>query len=173
MGDRLHVTDGPSDTPPDPPSSAASGSTKRPPGERPRAERPRGFQLPRIRGFAPGRARPKASGPKASERQATDPNAGSPQPPRPRRPRTGHTHDGRNRWIVALLAAAAVLLVVAIGSFIRFAATVDALRMRRAAGPAWSFPSRVYSDGVWFMAGRALPPAYLRAQREARDYRYR
>src|SRR5207302_10961635 len=109
---------------------------------------------------------------KASEPQATDPNAGTPQPPRPRRPRrTGRSHDGRNRWIVALLGAAAVLLVVAIGSFIRFAATVDALRMRRAAGPACSFPSRVYSDGVWFMPGRALPPAYLRAQLEARDYR--
>jgi penicillin-binding protein 1B len=68
--------------------------------------------------------------------------------------------------MIALLLAA-----VAIAPFARFAADVRALRERRAVGPAWVFPSRVYSDGVPFVVGHPMPEGYLRAQLQARGYR--
>jgi penicillin-binding protein 1B len=69
--------------------------------------------------------------------------------------------------------AALLLLLVggAVVSFVHFAAAVHALHSRHAAGPSWSFPSRIYADGVGLAPGRALPEGYLRAHLEARDYR--
>ena len=48
---------------------------------------------------------------------------------------------------------------------------LQALRAQHAVGPSWSFPSRVYSDGVTLLRGRALPEPYLLAELAARDYR--
>ncbi|MEO5617953.1 MAG: transglycosylase domain-containing protein [Candidatus Eisenbacteria bacterium] len=48
---------------------------------------------------------------------------------------------------------------------------VSALRGLRIGGPNWSFPARVYSDGVPLAPGRTLPTEYLLAQLEARGYR--
>jgi penicillin-binding protein 1B len=45
------------------------------------------------------------------------------------------------------------------------------LRALRATGPNWSFPSRVYSDGVPLLVGRTLPEPYLIAELAARGYR--
>src|SRR6266487_2785588 len=63
------------------------------------------------------------------------------------------------------------LFVLALVGFARFAAQVQSLRARHATGPGWSFPSRVYSDGVPFLPGRPLPARYLALQLEARGYR--
>jgi len=71
---------------------------------------------------------------------------------------------------VPALAALLLLLVIG-GMFVRFVLEVHHLRDRLATGPSWSFPSHVYSDGVAFEPGRALPLDYLRAEIEARDYR--
>ncbi len=68
-----------------------------------------------------------------------------------------------------VLAAAAVVLLLA-GLLVPFSVRVYALADRRAAGPAWRFPSRVYSDAVVLTAGRVLPPAYLLAELDARGY---
>ena len=70
----------------------------------------------------------------------------------------------------ALLVIAGGLLIAFVASFARFAADVDALRQRRAIGPSWVFPSRMYSDGLTFVPGRALPPDYLQAHLRARGY---
>ncbi|HTM56885.1 MAG TPA: transglycosylase domain-containing protein [Candidatus Udaeobacter sp.] len=67
--------------------------------------------------------------------------------------------------------AAAILAVITVGALIHFVILVEALRSQRATGPNWSFPSRVYSDGVAFVVGRTLPVEYLLAELEARDYR--
>jgi len=64
-----------------------------------------------------------------------------------------------------------VLVLVATAALVRFAGQVQALRERRAAGPSWSFPSRVYSDGLPLVPGRPLPPDYLEARLERRGYR--
>src|SRR5688572_8437149 len=72
------------------------------------------------------------------------------------------------RWALGVAVVAAVLIAV---SLIRFAATVDALRARRATGPSWAFPSRVYTAGVPFVPGRPLPLPYLRGQLALRGYR--
>jgi penicillin-binding protein 1B len=64
-----------------------------------------------------------------------------------------------------ILAAAGLLL------FALFAGRVQTLRVRHAAGPAWSFPSRVYSEGLPLTPGRPLPPDYLAAHLELRGYR--
>ncbi len=71
----------------------------------------------------------------------------------------------------AALAGLAVLGLAALAGFIRLSIEVRALRSRHATGPSWSFPSRVYSDGVTLAPGRACPESYLRAQLEARGYR--
>lgn len=51
-----------------------------------------------------------------------------------------------------------------------FVFRVAALRSRHATGPAWSFPSRVYCDGLPLTAGRPLPLEYLHAELAARGY---
>ena len=71
----------------------------------------------------------------------------------------------RRRLVLATVAA--TLLAV----FVLFWARVEALRSGRASGPGWSFPARVYSDGVTLTPGRVLPSEYLMAQLEARGYR--
>ena len=75
---------------------------------------------------------------------------------------------GRRRAISAGVLLFAVLLFLT--SFIGFAARVAALRERHATGPAWAFPSLVYSDGVWLTPGRALPRSYLERELAAREY---
>ena len=75
----------------------------------------------------------------------------------------------RRRRAALLVALAA--LVVAAFAFARFAARVDELRTRRAAGPGWSFPSRVYCDGVALVQGRTMPLSWTLAHLEARGYR--
>jgi penicillin-binding protein 1B len=78
----------------------------------------------------------------------------------------------RARPFRSAYAAVVVLLVLgAAFSFVHFAVGVRALYSRHAAGPSWSFPSRIFSDGVGLAPGRALPEGYLRAQLEARGYR--
>ena len=64
-----------------------------------------------------------------------------------------------------------LLALVLLGAFVRFAAQAHRLHDRLATGPAWSFPSQVYSDTLMLEVGRALPFEYLRAELEARDYR--
>jgi 1A family penicillin-binding protein len=73
------------------------------------------------------------------------------------------------RW--ALGVAAALALLTGAILLARFAATVEALRARRATGPSWSFPSRLYTAGVPFVPGRPLPFPYLERQLALRGYR--
>ncbi len=75
---------------------------------------------------------------------------------------------GRRRALVLGLLALIPLALIA--SFIGFALKLGALRDRHATGPAWVFPSRVYSDGVDLVPGRTLSPDYLRAALAARGY---
>ncbi len=76
---------------------------------------------------------------------------------------------GRRRVVVlALLAVIPLAFVVA---FVTFAVRLGTLRDRLATGPAWVFPSRVYSDGLALLPGRALSADQLVAQLDARDYR--
>jgi penicillin-binding protein 1B len=56
-------------------------------------------------------------------------------------------------------------------AYSRLGVALDALRARHAVGPAWSFPSRVYSAGVALTPGRALPARYLEDELDARGYR--
>lgn len=72
---------------------------------------------------------------------------------------------------LVLLAALGVVLAVAAVSGLRFAIAVRALAARRATGPSWSFPSRVYSAGLTLVAGEPMPAAYLQAELAARGYR--
>jgi 1A family penicillin-binding protein len=88
---------------------------------------------------------------------------GATPPPR-RRFRIGHRG-------AAVLVVVLIVAIAAIAPFARFAADVRALRERRAVGPAWVYPSRVYSDGVPLVSGGAMPPGYLRAELVARGYR--
>ena len=69
------------------------------------------------------------------------------------------------------LAGLALLALAALIGFVHLAIELRALRARHATGPSWSFPSRVYSDGVALTPQRPLPETYLRAQIEARGYR--
>ena len=71
----------------------------------------------------------------------------------------------------AALAGLVVLALATLAGFVHLAIEVRVLRARHATGPSWSFPSRVYSDGVALAPGRACPETYLRAQLEARGYR--
>jgi penicillin-binding protein 1B len=73
------------------------------------------------------------------------------------------------RWAVA----GAALLIVLTGSIlmIRLAATVEALRSRRATGPSWSFPSRLYTAGLPLVPTRPLPIEYLQRELSLRGYR--
>ena len=65
----------------------------------------------------------------------------------------------------------AVVLVVAVALFLRFASQVAALRQRTASTPGWSFPSRIYADGVDLIEGRPLPADYLENHLRVRGYR--
>ncbi|NOT35144.1 MAG: hypothetical protein HOP12_13430 [Candidatus Eisenbacteria bacterium] len=73
----------------------------------------------------------------------------------------------RNRRLLLHVALVA-LIVAAIG--VPFLLSVRALRELRRSGSAWSFPSRVFSDGVAFEPGRVLPLPYLERQLAARGY---
>ncbi len=66
-----------------------------------------------------------------------------------------------------VLGLAAVAIV---GIAVAFAVRVNALREQRATGPNWSFPSRVFSDGVSLIVGRTAPDAYLESELAARGY---
>jgi hypothetical protein len=70
-----------------------------------------------------------------------------------------------------MLAGLVALALAALAGFVRLAIELRSLRARHATGPSWSFPSRVYSDGVALVPGRACPASYLRAQLAARGYR--
>jgi len=74
--------------------------------------------------------------------------------------------DRRTAVVLALVGAVVILGALGIG----FAARVAALRAQRATGPNWSFPSRVFSDGVPLVAGRTAPAPYLLAELTARGY---
>lgn len=68
----------------------------------------------------------------------------------------------------AALAGLAVLTLAALAGFIRLTIDVRALRARHATGPSWSFPSRVYSDGVALAPGARAPgPTCVRNLRRA------
>jgi penicillin-binding protein 1B len=73
----------------------------------------------------------------------------------------------KNRWIVS----AGILVFLAAASLGSLAVRLHVLRAQRATGPGWSFPARVYSDGVPLLTGRTLPEPYLLAELAARDYR--
>src|SRR5436190_9913734 len=73
----------------------------------------------------------------------------------------------RTRWIVS----AGILVFLAAASLGSLAVRLHILREQRATGPGWSFPSRVYSDGVSLLVGRTLPEPYLLAELGAREYR--
>src|SRR5437867_3988661 len=73
------------------------------------------------------------------------------------------------RWTA--LAVLGFLVLTGLILLIPLAARVDALRARRATGPSWSFPSRLYTAGLPFVPGRPLPFDYLRRQLAVRGYR--
>src|SRR5215468_1304550 len=75
--------------------------------------------------------------------------------------------SGRRRLLIVFVVLAGI---VAIG-IIRMAFVVSAMRRLQATGPNWSFPSRVFSDGVSLEAGRPLPEPYLMSELQARGYR--
>ena len=79
--------------------------------------------------------------------------------------------DRRQLIIRSLFVAFGVLVLIAAIGYARLATALGALRARETVGPAWSFPSRVYSDGVPLTPGRAMPASYLVAELEARGYR--
>lgn len=80
-------------------------------------------------------------------------------------PKARRSTRGRG-WIVL----STVLGVIVIGLLIRFAAQVQAFQTLHAEGPAWGFPSRIYSADLPLVTGRVLPLAYLRAELQVRDY---
>jgi penicillin-binding protein 1B len=77
----------------------------------------------------------------------------------------------RRRFHRALVLGVAIVAVVAAALAVRFTARVHALRDRRAWGPAWAFPSRLYSAAVPLAAGAPLPRGLVVRQLEARGYR--
>jgi penicillin-binding protein 1B len=78
-------------------------------------------------------------------------------------------HSPRARLTIAV--ALALITFVCGVLYVRFVFEVHQLRDRRATGPAWSFPSRVYSAAVTLEPGRLLPRAYLAAELDTRGYR--
>jgi penicillin-binding protein 1B len=94
----------------------------------------------------------------------TPPNP--PAPPAGGVPRAVPAHRRRRVWIVLGVAAA-----LGLAGWGRFAAEVRALQARQATGPAWAFPSRVWSDAVVLSAGSVLPRARLEAHLALRGYR--
>ena len=79
---------------------------------------------------------------------------------------------GQGPWPRRLLIAGAALLALLALAFGGFVWRLSALQARRAVGPSWSFPSRVYSEGVSFQVGSVCPPEYVQAQLDARGYRF-
>ena len=77
------------------------------------------------------------------------------------------TRRRRTRRLLAHALLALALLGVLAGGF---ALRLRALRAFAASGPAWSFPSSVYSDALPLAPGIVLPPEYLRAELETRGY---
>ncbi|MBI5837715.1 MAG: PBP1A family penicillin-binding protein [Candidatus Eisenbacteria bacterium] len=61
-------------------------------------------------------------------------------------------------------------LLVTLGTYVPFSLRVSAIRSFRETGPGWSFPTKVYSDWIDLVPGRALPGSYLEAELEARGY---
>ena len=89
---------------------------------------------------------------------------GARYPPVPPRPRS---RGARRLLLFAFLVSA----VVVAGLLVHFSTRVYAFRSLRAEGPAWSFPSRIYSAGVTLEPGRVAPYPYLVAELRARGYR--
>ncbi|HET7226454.1 MAG TPA: transglycosylase domain-containing protein [Candidatus Eisenbacteria bacterium] len=94
----------------------------------------------------------------------------SPLPPAPPPPLPVRHAPRRVRALEIALGVALVLLLLGLVAYARFTTALDALRSGRTASPGWSFPSRVYSDGVPFVPGAPLPPSYLEAELTARGY---
>jgi len=69
------------------------------------------------------------------------------------------------RWGIAALALLALL------GWARFVWQVHEFRDRRATGPSWSYPSRVWSDGLLLAEGVPLPTRRLREHLRMRGYR--
>ncbi len=93
----------------------------------------------------------------------------TPTVPPPRRPARGAAvPPPPPRRVRAVLAVAALLVLVGMA---RFVWQVHEFRDRRATGPAWSFPSRVWSDGLLLAEGAPLPVRRLREHLEMRGYR--
>jgi penicillin-binding protein 1B len=85
---------------------------------------------------------------------------------RPQSPRRGHPLLRSLPLLVVLGVVAAVAV-----TFAGFTRQVQALRTLRATGPAWVFPSRVYSADKPLVEGDVLSPAQLVAQLRTRGYR--
>jgi penicillin-binding protein 1B len=81
----------------------------------------------------------------------------------------GLTSHLRRRTV--LWTSIALILLAAIVGAVRFVSDVHALRGRRASGPAWSFPSRIYSADLPLREGDAVPPGYLTRELDVRGYR--
>ena len=90
-----------------------------------------------------------------------------PGPPSSPAPQALSRPSGLLAALLALLALGALATGV---SAVRFALAVRALEARHATGPSWSFPSRVTSADLPLVAGSPMPPAYLAAELEAREY---
>lgn len=92
------------------------------------------------------------------------PAIGSPPPPA-RGPAVPPPRARRRRWVLAALGVLAVLGAA------RFTWQVREFQHRRATGPSWSFPSRVWSDGLTLSEGAILPAGQLREHLSIRGYR--
>ena len=71
-------------------------------------------------------------------------------------------------WVLVVLL---LLLALSGALFARFALQVRGFTERRTTGPAWAFPSRVWSDALVLERGRPLPEGYLREHLQLRGYR--
>ncbi|HET9327741.1 MAG TPA: transglycosylase domain-containing protein [Candidatus Eisenbacteria bacterium] len=69
-----------------------------------------------------------------------------------------------------LIAVAALLAVIVVFLLVRFAVEVHAFETLQAEGPAWGFPSRIYSADLPLVKGRVLPLPYLQAELHVRGY---
>jgi penicillin-binding protein 1B len=76
-------------------------------------------------------------------------------------------HPASRSALALILGLALVFLAIATLSFVT---RLNALRDLHATGPNWSFPSRVFSDGVPFTVGRTAPDTYLESELAARGY---
>ena len=85
----------------------------------------------------------------------------SDSPPIPRR------RASPRRWLAVV---AAILGAIVVALLVRFAAQVHAFETLHAEGPAWGFPSRIYSADLPLEKGRTLPLDYLRSELQVRGY---